>query len=403
MQWLRTILCVSLLFNFQLSAFSPIFAQHPVAPVTDWVATVDEASQQIMLRWRPSADSATMGYHICSGNPCLDYDTVFHRLDTTYLCLDHDPLERHIYRVHVFDSNYNVSALTPFFGNMVLTADVPECATTLNASWTPYEGMPTGVGRYSLQVRQEPYEEEYSEYYYTDSAGVLAYNFDMPDGATRVHLKVVAYNHANTLVSQSNVVSVERLTVDSAAFVEISEVEYDSVGANVRVKLHTDTTFHSGRYTLWRSIDGSPWRKVDSLSPAEPYTTYIDHSLHRTGAQHCYQLSVTDACDLNPMYSATRCVVVPEPPEPEVYSPSAIICGDELNGTFLPQVVGWDGELYELTIYTRTGLQLFTTTDSQQGWTPSSSVPQGAYAYVLHVGFLKGVIKTITGTVILLK
>lgn len=403
MYWLRTLLCVSLTFTFHLSPFTSLQAQHPVAPVTDWVATVDEATQHIMLCWRPSADSATLGYHICTGNPCLDYDTVFGRFDTSYICLDHDPLQQHTYRLHVFDSNYNVSSLTPSFGNMVLEADVPECATTLSASWSPYEGMPSGVGRYSLLVRQEPYEDDFTEHYYTDSSGTLAYSFDIPDGTTRVHLKVLAYNRAHTLVSQSNVVSVERLTVDSAAFVEISQIEYDSIDASVHLTLHTDTTFHSGHYTLWRSIEGSPWREVVSLTPTEPYTTFVDRSLHRTGEQHCYQLSVTDACGLNPMYSATLCVVVPEPPEPEVHSPSAIICGDELNGTFLPRVVGWDGELYELTIYTRTGLQLFTTTDSQLGWTPSPSVPQGAYAYVLHVGFLKGVVKTITGTVILLK
>ncbi len=355
-----------------------------------------------MLRWRPSADTATMGYHICTGSPCLDYDTVFGRLDTTYYCVDHDPLQQHTYRLHVFDSSYNVSSLTPSFGNMVLSADVPECATTVTASWTPYVGMPSGVGRYSLLVRQEPYEDDFIEYFYTDSAGSQSYTFDMPDGATRVHLKVLAYNRAHTLVSQSNVVSVQRLTVDSAAFVEIAEVLYDSVDAAVHLSLHTDTAFHSGRYTLWRSIEGSPWRELATINPTEPYTAFVDRSPQRNGKQHCYQLSVTDACDLNPMYSPTRCVVVPEPPDPKMSAPSAIIAGDPDRGTFLPLVYGWGGKLYELTIYSRTGLQLFYTTDAQQGWTPSPSVPQGGYAYVLRAGFLKG-IKTYAGTVIVIK
>ena len=397
-------LCVSLAINYQLSTTNSLYAQHPVAPVTNWVATVDETTQQIMLRWSPSTDSATMGYHICTGSPCLDYDTVFGRMDTTYLCgFDHDPLLQHTYRLHVFDSNYNVSALTPYFGNMVLSADVPECATDVSVSWTPYCGMPTGVGRYSLMVRQEPYEDDFSEYYYTDSAGTLAYTFDMPDGATHVHLKVVAYNRANTLMSQSNIFSVERLTVDSAAFVEIAEVRYDSVDAYVHLSLHTDTAFHTGIYTLWRSVEGSPWSKVTTLNPTRPYSTYIDRSPIRTDAQHCYQLSVTDACDLNPMYSSTRCAVVPTPPDPQMEAPSAIIAGDGDNGLFKPLVYGWDGKLYELTIYTRTGLQLFNTTDISAGWRPGPDVPQGAYAYVLHVGFLKGVIKTYTGTVIVIK
>ena len=403
MHWLRMIICVGLLFNFQLSTFNSARAQHPVAPVTDWVATVDEATQQIVLRWRPSADSATMGYHICSGSPCLDYDTVFGRLDTTYICLDHDPLETHTYRLHVFDSSYNVSSLTPSFGNMVLSADVPECSPTLSASWTPYTGMPSGIRKYSLMIRQEPYEDEFFEYYNTDSTGALAYSFDMPNGTTRIHLKVLAYNNAHTVVSQSNLVSVERLTADQAAFVEIADVAYDSVDANVHLTFHTDTAFHAGRYTLWRSIDDNRWRELATFTPTEPYTTYIDSSLQRNGKEHCYQLAVTDACDLNPIYSDMHCVVVPEPPDPAILAPSAIIAGNADLGTFLPLVYGWDKKLYELTIYTRTGLQLFNTTDPQQGWTPQPSVPQGAYAYVLHVGFLKGVVKTFTGTVIVIK
>ena len=408
---LRIVLCVMLVSNYHIPLHSSfgerlgvrLSAQHPVAPVTDWVATVDESTQQIVLRWRPSADSATMGYHICTGMPCLDYDTVFGRLDTTYYCLDHDPLQPHTYRLHVFDSNYNVSSLTPSFGNMVLSADVPECATAVSTSWTSYTGMPSGIGRYSLMVRQEPYEDDFTEYYHTDSSGAMAFEFDMPEGSTRVQLKVLAYSRTHGLVSQSNVVKVERLTVDSAAFVEIAEVTYDSLDANVHLSLHTDTAFHSGHYVLWRSIDGSPWREVSDINPTGPYTAYVDSSPQRTGKPHCYQLSVTDACDLNPMYSATRCVEVPEPPEPTMRVPSAIIAGDAERGTFLPFIQGWNGTLYELTIYSRTGLQLFATTDARQGWTPQPSVPQGAYAYVLHVGFLKGIVKTYAGTVVVIK
>ena len=66
-----------------------------MAPVTRWVATVDETSRQIVLSWTPSADTQAMGYHICTGNPCLDYDTVFGRSSDSYVCQDHDPLLRH--------------------------------------------------------------------------------------------------------------------------------------------------------------------------------------------------------------------------------------------------------------------------------------------------------------------
>ena len=395
-------LCVSLIFNFQFSIFNSLRAQHPVAPVTNWLATVDEATQQVTLRWSPSADSACMGYHICTGSPCLDYDTVFGRLDTTYICVDHDPLVEHTYRLHVFDSSYNVSSLTPSFGNMVLEADVPECATTVTTSWTRYVGMPSGVARYVLMVRQEPYEDDYTEYYRTDSAGIMGYSFEMPEGSTRVHIKVQAYNR-NGLMSQSNVVSVERRTVDSAAFVEIEQVVYDSATSSVRLTLHTDTAFHAERYTLWRSIDGSPWRELAIVNPQKPYMDYIDHDLNVKDSLHCYQLSVPDACGMNEKYSATHCVVVPDPPAPEARFPNVVVAGDTDNGTFRPRLRGWNGETYELTIYNRMGLMVFSTDDPQQGWTPQADVPQGAYTYALRVGYTAGVVKTYSGTVVVIK
>ncbi len=402
-RWLRVIICVSLIFNFQLSSFNTIHAQHHVDPVTDWLATVDDSTQQIVLRWRPSADSLCMGYHICSGSPCLDYDTVFGRFDTTYVCADHDPMERHSYRLHVFDSSYNVSSLTPSFGNMVLTADVPECATTVNVSWTPYEGMPSGVWRYSLLVRQEPFEDEFGEYYHTDSAGVLAYTFDIPDGSTTVHLKVLAISRTGALVSQSNRVTVVRRTVDSAAFLEIEEVAYDTLLWTVRLGLHIDTAFQAEHYTLWRSVDGSPWRELATLNPTQAHSVYEDSDLHGGGSLLCYQLSVPDACGMNENYSATRCLMVPERPDPVAWFANTLVAGDEENGTFLPSLTGWDRETYELTIYNRMGLQLFVSRDPLQGWTPERSTPQGVYAYVLHVGFLNGTLKTFTGTITLIK
>ena len=398
------ILCVSLTFTFHLSPFTFCHAQHPVAPVTGWLATVDDTTQQIVLRWSPSVDSATMGYHICTGSPCLDYDTVFGRFDTTYVCLDHSPLDTHTYRLHVFDSSYNVSSLTPSFGNMVLTADVPECATEVSVSWTPYEGMPSGVRRYTLMVRQEPYEDDFSVYYYTDSAGVLSYNFDMPDGATRVHIKVLAYSRSGGLMSQSNRVSVERRTVDSADFVEISDVVYDSLTTAVRLTLHTDTAFHASDYTLWRSIEGSPWREVATFRPQQPYYVYSDaDGLQHNDVMHCYQLSVNDACGMNPMYSATRCVTVPEPPDSEARFANTLLVGDPVNGVFKPRLVGWDGKTYELTIYNRMGMQIFVVDDPQHGWTPTADTPQGAYAYVLHVGYTDGIVKTYMGTIAVIK
>ena len=394
--WLGTMVCVGLLFIFQATGNT----QEPVAPCTDWLATVDEATQQIVLSWRPSADSDAMGYHICTGMPCIDYDTVFGRLDTTYICLDHSPLMRHTYRLHVFDTAYNVSALTPSFGNMVLNADVPDCGSTVTASWTPYEGMPDGIFDYRLMVRIEPYDSIYTTEYATGADGTLNYSFEIPDGATTVSLKVLARNATGRLVSQSNLVSVERMTVDSACCNSISEIVFDTMHTTVHLTLQVDTAFS---HILWRSIDGSPWREIATIKSETPTTMFNDTNINRFDSLHCYQLSVRDACDLNERFSRTVCVVVPDPPPPAIAIPNIIIAGSERNGAFHPNVVSMMGDLYELQIYNRNGALVFSTNDPEATWRPGKETPQGAYTYYLRCRFTNNRIHTYCGTFIVVK
>lgn len=383
-------------------------AQDAVMPVTGWMATVDEASQQIVLTWHPSADPHAMGYHICTGSPCLDYDTVFNRYDTSYVCVDHSPTEPHTYRIHVFDSAYNVSVLTPSFGNVVLRAEVPLCTSTVNAQWTPYQGMPGGVYRYSLQARLEPFDNDYSEKFSTDSTGPYAYSFDIPDGTTRVWLKVqimgIGESHNGyPRISQSNVVSVQRRTIDTASFLRITSVVYDTLQWCNLLTFDIDTSYEADYYTLYRSVDGAPWDSIAALTFSTPPFTYADQEVNVHDSLHCYRVSVRDACGLNPHYSNTECIVIPTPPDPGWAFPNVIIAGDATNGTFLPRLRGLRGDLYELFIYNRYGFLVYRTKDPYAGWTPSSDIPQGAYAYTLRCRFNNNRIKVFTGTVTVIK
>ena len=376
----------------------------PVAPVTDWLASVDEASQQIVLSWRPSADTSAVGYCICSGVPCHFYDSIYGRLDTVYRCLDHPATEPHTYRVHVFDADSNTSSLTPSFGNVVLSADVPRCSTVVTASWTPYVGMPSGVQRYRLLVRIEPFDDDYSALFTADSTGPLSHSFEIGEGATRVWLKVEAAGFgAQPLVSLSNVVSVERQTVDTAAFMDILAVEYDSIGICNTVTFDIDTAYHASCYTLWRAIDNRPPDSLASLSFSAPPFRYTDTDVNPYDSLYCYRLSVLDACGLNPRYTDWRCVDMPTPPEPDWAIPNVIIAGSDANGTFQPRLQGLKGDLYELFIYNRNGLLVFSTDDPLVGWTPSPSTPQGAYAYALRCRFNDNRIKIFTGSVLLVR
>ena len=401
---LAQIFCGSLFFIFHFSFSASLSAQDTIAPVTRWLATVVE--NQIVLSWTPTVDTQAMGYHICTGNPCLDYDTVFGRSSCNYICVDHDPLEQHTYRIHVFDSAYNVSALTPSFGNIVLSADVPQCSSEVTASWDPYVGMPGGVAVYQLWVKLEPFEDEYSIFYSVDSAGPLAYRFDLAENITRVWLKVHAVGFPDTitagrLVSQSNIVALERLTVDSAAFLQITTIEYDSINTSILLTFATDTFYHTDFYTLWRSIDGSPWREIAFLPT--PISSYTDYDINPYDSLHCYRLSVTDACDMNEKYSATKYIVVPDPPPPAAAIPNIIVVDDPQNGTFLPRFRGLKGNLFEMYIYNRQGILVYSTTDPAVGWTPTSAIPQGAYTYSIRCRYNNNVIKTHVGTVLVLK
>lgn len=370
-------------------------AQHPVAPVNGWRASVDTATQQIVLGWHPSADSAAMGYHICTGSPCLDYDTVFGRFDTSYICLDHSPLEAHTYRLHVFDSARNVSSLTPPFGNMVLTAEVPECERTVSLGWTPYVGNPSGPTRYNVQVRQEPFDNGYTTLHYTTDSSRLHYSFDIATAVTRIWLRIEAVGDSG-LQSFSNTVMVERRTVDTASVVEIGSIEYDSINTAIRLGLQTDPAFS---YTLYRSIDGTPWREVATVNGA----SFTDRDINPFDSLHCYQLGVLDACGMNERFSSTTCIVVPDPPAPKAWFPNAIVAGDERNGTFLPKMRGLKGDLYELSIYNRQGLLVYHTQDPNAGWTPPPSMPKGAYTYFLRCRYNTNDIKTYAGTVTLIR
>ena len=376
-------------------------AQRPVAPCTDWLATVDEASQQIVLSWRPSADTAAMGYHICTGSPCLDFDTVFGRFDTIYTCLPHSATEPHLYRLHVFDSARNVSSLTPSFGNIVLQAESTPCDSVVNLVWTPYQGMPGGLSGYRVLAKLEPFNADFVALGMVDTLGSLAYTVHLSSPVTRVWVKVQAFSADRRLMSQSNVVEIERLTSDTADFVEITSVEYDSIRIFNHLVFNTDTSYPTDHYTLLRSIDGSPWREAATLEP--PVLEYIDRDINPYDSLHCYLLAVNDACGMNPKYSPVECVVVPTPPEPSVYFPNAILAGDPQNGTFLPVVRGLQGTLYELHIYNRMGILVYHTDDPTLGWTPSPATPQGVYTYRLRCRFNTNFVKTYLGTVLLIK
>ena len=377
-----------------------------VSLCTGWKASVDESTQQIVLSWHPSPDPHAAGYHICSGpaDTCRDYTTVYGRLDTVYVCDDHDPLQRHFYALHVFDSSQppHVSALTPTFGNIVLNAEVPECDTTVVATWNPYIGIPSGKARYTLWVRLEPFDDDYDKYYITDDSTKLRYTFGIPEDVTHAWLKVTA-DGPDGFQSLSNVVEVQRRTADRASFIEISGVEYDSIEIAVQLDFHLDNSFAADHYTLYRSIDGRPRRPCATFSTHQATYRYTDRDINPYDSLHCYWLGVKDACGMNEKLSPVACLVIPDPLPPAADFPNVLVAGDPDNGRFLPRMQGLMGNLYELSIYNRFGMLVYRTENQDEGWTPTADTPQGVYVYLLRCRFNTGAIKSFKGTVALIK
>lgn len=396
-------------------------AQEIVEPVTDYYATFNYnygiGSKMLSIRWTPSVTGSVVGYHICSGradysnDPCLSLDTVEGRDTGRADFLISDDGVRRYYGIYAFDSAGNASARTPRFSPVQLRAEIPECGDTVRLSWTPYEGMPGGVQGYALYLTDSCMGFNRAiEIFTTGADGPCAYTVDMadyPDFYCPWFFVTATGNGTSgyPLLSTSLAIGVRLKTADTAAYFAIDTLVADSVHSVIRLVLHTDTAFHGGRYTLWRSVDGLPWNPIAELSPTVPVTDYIDDKLRSfSGSALCYQLSVVDACGRHPRYTRASCVTLPEPPTPDFYCPNTIVAGDSgVNGVFLPVVVGPMGDIYELNVYDQRGRLIYHTEDPEAGWHPDDSIHQGAYAYSLRVRFIDNLIHTYTGTVTVIK
>ena len=386
-------------------------AQTPVEPVTRYYAYVanigSPPQQKICLAWDSSATPNVMGYHICTGEPCLDYDTVFGHQNTLLVCTDHVVDQPHVYRIHAFDSAYNVSALTPPFGPTVLYATVPQCDSTVHLRWTPYIGMPDGVDRYTLVLHTGSDSLAATvPLFSTDSTNPLEYTYRIPDTLTGwLTFEIVVSNRTGTILSTSNTASARRLTSDTAQYLSIDQVQLTPDASAIQLDLTIDTAYHAYPYTLYRRRRNAPWQAIDQLLPSlSPNVTYLDPNINPYDSIYCYSLGVLDGCGLNEQRTDTHCVLMPTPPQPTAFFPNIIIAGDPDNGTFLPVVGGAKGDLYDLCIYNRNGLLVFRTSDPQQPWDPlATASPQGAYVYSLRLRYIDNTIKTFAGTITVLK
>lgn len=379
----------------------------PTAACRLLLATVDSLSQRVLLSWHPSPDPDVMGYYLCKGAPCTDYDTVWGRLDTTYLCLEEDPAQQHDFRILAFDSCFRASPLTPYYHNLALRLEAEACDRKVTLSWNRYISMPDSVGRYVLCYGYNS-DPDTAQQIPVAAVGPYTHTLRIPDSVRSMQCVLRAVNTTGTLCAESARLTHTFSTADTARFLTIDSVVYDDLEPSATLLLSVDSLFDADGYQLYRSQHDGAMRPLAWL----PHTgqgrlQYVDRTFSRMDSVLAYTASVTDACRRNPKYSAVHTFLLPEVIPAGAFFPNAIVAGDPDRGTFCPAYLSPLADGYSLTIYSRMGVRVFATQDISQCWTGLSAdgrpLPQGVYVYLARCRHADGTVKNYSGTVFLIR
>ncbi|UKN01808.1 gliding motility-associated C-terminal domain-containing protein [Paracrocinitomix mangrovi] len=140
-------------------------------------------------------------------------------------------------------------------------------------------------------------------------------------------------------------------------------------------------------YRIYRGEDGIfPSTPIGTTNPALRSFTDDVSAMFESEGQFCYRVEAVEDTNsygfAETAFSNTACATF----DPVVYIPNAFIVNGE-NPVFLPVIALYEFDSYQLTIYDRWGREVFTTTDSNEGWAgygPGNGlVQEGVYVYQL--------------------
>lgn len=382
----------------------------PTAACRQRVATVDTAARRIVLSWDPSPDPDVKGYYICSGNPCLDYDTVWGRLNTVYHCpADLDCRAEHNFRVLAFDSCYQASPLTPNFHNPVLSLHADSCSRLLRFEWNRYVHMPDSVGRYRLHYRLEGIDGTFV----VERGPEGPFSFDtLLDNLaiSRVYAWLEVVDVADTLRAFSAVGQFAFHLGDTAAYLRLSPPRYDETLPSVTLTVQVDTDFMGDIcYLVRQDDDDTAFHLVTSFSRGSRWPSrfsYTDTDIRRTALRYVYRLEAPDVCRQRVTRSDTVQLLMPEVSEPEAFFSNIIIPNDPEHNTFCPVYHSPLAADYSLDIFNRGGLRVFHTDQLGQCWDGTAHghpLSQGLYVYRARCRHADGSDKIYTGTILLIR
>ena len=384
----------------------------PTSPCELRLCSVDTLLGQIRLSWYPSPDTDVMGYYICMGNPCRDYDTVWGRLNTTYLCpeqLNRFNNFEYSFRILAFDSCFQASPLTPYYHNPRLMIHAEPCSRRLQCSWNRYINMPDSVASYLLHYRLQGDEDWRVHRFGPD--GPFTFDTLIPDLAVgHLHAYLAVIGHSDSLCATSIVQDFYFEYGDTADYLRITDLQYDESVPAVTLTFEIDPGFWGRTCFVYRAVGNSnTFEQIAELPrtavPPEKFLTYTDYDITRTAGRYVYCIGTPDICRQWVKYSDTVQLLLPDVSQPAAYFPNAIIYGDPDNGRFCPHFLSPLTDGYSLDIYNRFGCRLYHTTRIDECWDGTDSdghpLPQGVYVYQARCRHADGSEKLYTGTVIL--
>ena len=387
------------------------FDDVPTAPCALRVCTVDTALDRIRLSWYPTPDTDAIGYYICLGSPCVDYDTVWGRLNTSYLCPIDLPADSQFrFRVLAFDSCYQASPLTPSYHNPVLRFPDTGCTRRFRCTWNRYVNMPDSVGRYRLHYRLEGETAEHV--FETGPDGPFEFDMvvdDLSIGSVDAYLTV--HNTSDSLQAFSRVGTFRFASGDTAEYVRIAGIAYDENEPSVGLVVEIDTLFIGQEYYVYRSQgdDGNVVQiaTVSREFPPQRQQYFKDTDIRRDAGKYAYQVGIYDLCNQWVKMSDTVQIILPELAGATAYFPNAVIYGHPDCGSFCPSYVSPLAKDYQLDIFTRWGEQVFHTTNITDCWSGTTAsghpLPQGVYVYYAKVCHADGTVQTYKGTILLVR
>ena len=386
----------------------------PTSPCSLRLCTVDTILRQIRLSWYPSPDTDVMGYYICMGSPCRDYDTVWGRLNTTYLC--HEVLSpgdpSYCFRILAFDSCFQASPLTPYYRNPSLSVQTDDpCSRLLRFDWNRYINMPDSVARYTLHYKlgSDP------DWRTHNAPADGPYHFDtlISDlSIGRLHAYLSVNNLPDTLQALSLCYDFHFDYGDTAEYLRIADISYSDAEPSVTLTIEIDPLFGGRDCYLYRATGDNDWFDLiaslsrSDISP-EQFLNYTDRNISRGAGRYSYKVGVPDLCNHWIKYSDTVQLLLPDVSQAAAYIPNTIIYGDPDNGYFCPHYLSPLSDGYSLDIYNRYGSRMFHTSNLSDCWDGTDPygrpLPQGVYVYQSRCRHADGSEKIYKGTILLLR